>query len=103
MNSGVSNCIEVRKFWEYSTDLRSNIFDRVRIIFCKIFIEFISNSNCIVSNYIDLSRTVRLSPLPSEDQYSSPPSMALRIMTSYEILGCCLRASLGLDLSGNPY
>jgi hypothetical protein len=64
MNSGVSNCIEVRKFWEYSTALRSNIFDRVRIIFCKIFIEFISNSNCIVSNYIDLSRTVRLSPLP---------------------------------------
>jgi len=25
MNSGVLNCIEVRKFWEYLTDLRTNI------------------------------------------------------------------------------
>jgi len=65
MNSGVSNCIEVCKFWEYSTDLRTNISDRVWIFFWKIFIEFISNSNCIVSNYIDLCRIVPLSPLPS--------------------------------------
>ena len=37
MNSGVSNCIEVSKFWEYSTDLRTNISDRVRIFFWKFF------------------------------------------------------------------
>jgi hypothetical protein len=65
MNSGVLNCIEVRKFWEYLTDLRTNISDTDRIIFTQIFIEFISNSNCIVSNYIDLCRIVPLSPLPS--------------------------------------
>jgi hypothetical protein len=33
MNSGVSNCIEVCKFWEYLTDLRMNISDRDRIFF----------------------------------------------------------------------
>ena len=33
MNSGVSNCIEVRKFWEYLTDLRMNISDRDQIFF----------------------------------------------------------------------
>jgi hypothetical protein len=33
MNSGVSNCIEVHKFWEYSTDLRTNISDRDQIFF----------------------------------------------------------------------
>ena len=65
MNSGVSNCIEVSKFWEYLTDLRMNISDRVRIFFTKKFIELILNSYCIVSNYIDLSRTIPLSPLPS--------------------------------------
>ncbi len=53
---------------------------------------------CIIR--IGLSRE---SLLKARDLYSSPPCMALRIMTSYEILGCCLRASLGLDLSGNPY
>ena len=53
MNSGVSNCIEVSKFWEYSTDLRTNISDRDQIFFWKIFIEFVSNLNRIDSNYID--------------------------------------------------
>jgi hypothetical protein len=42
MNAGVSNCIEVHKFWEYSTDLRTNISDRVQNsnIFLKIFYRF---------------------------------------------------------------
>ena len=65
MNSGVSNCIEVCNFGKFSSDLSSNIFGRVRIFFTKKFIELILNSYCIVSNYIDLSRTIPLSPLPS--------------------------------------
>ncbi len=40
MNSGVSNCIEVRKFWKYSTDLRTNISNRDRIFFLKFFYRF---------------------------------------------------------------
>ncbi len=40
LNSWVSNCIEVRKFWEYSTDLRTNISDRDQ----KFFEKFLSIS-----------------------------------------------------------
>jgi hypothetical protein len=48
MNSGVLNCIEVRKFWEYSTDLRTNISDRDQIFFEKFLL--ISFRIRIVSN-----------------------------------------------------
>ncbi len=40
MNYGFSNCIEVRKFWEYSTNLRMNISDRDRIFF-QIFLSIL--------------------------------------------------------------
>ena len=33
MNSGVSNCIEVHKFWHYLTDLGTNISDRDQIVY----------------------------------------------------------------------
>ena len=54
MNSGVSNCIEVLKFWEYSTDLRTNISDRDRIFFEKIlsislWIRIVSNRTTSIS------------------------------------------------------
>jgi hypothetical protein len=53
MNSGVSNCIEVHKFWHYLTDLGRNISDRERIFFRPNFIDFDLYSNRIESNYID--------------------------------------------------
>jgi hypothetical protein len=54
MNSGVSNCIEVCKFWEYSTDLRMNISDRDRIFFEKFLsisfrIRIVSNRTTSIS------------------------------------------------------
>jgi hypothetical protein len=69
VNRTKSNCFEVRNFGNYSTDLSSNIFDRVRIIFCKIFIEFISISNCIDSNYIAQCRTLQISQLLRDSAY----------------------------------
>ncbi len=35
MNSGVSNCIEVRKFWEYLTDLRQIFLIEIKYFFEK--------------------------------------------------------------------
>ncbi len=54
MNSGVSNCIEVRKFWEYLTDLRTNISVRDWIFFWKILsisfrIRIVSNRTISIS------------------------------------------------------
>jgi hypothetical protein len=62
MNSGVSNCIEVHKFWHYLTDLGTNISDRERIFFRPNFIDFDSYSNRIelVSNRMNTAVTYQI-------------------------------------------